>query len=255
MLGRWQWSQGDEPNPMFPLGTYRDVRVRRQVSVQARQPVLHGVLDARDKGLGVKGLVERLIVEDPAPSEVLGDIVIRVAIAIGTLNPDLFTADPLAKRLEDTDFIVDPIDAGVPRPVLFDHEFPQPRPHNPCQWHVVERHVLLATLAMGLEPGESFNHRAMERIIRPKREGLQQVWHHLAVMMAVGAPHNTMHMIPVGWTFRPRFVDQTVQGFFSNDREHHRADGAVWLGDGRFRQFIKECGLAVDVAGPPATIL
>jgi transposase InsO family protein len=88
----------------------------------------------------------------------------------------------------------------------------------------------------------------MERIIRPKHERLQQVWHHLAVMMAVGAPHNTMHIIPVGWTFRPRFVDQTVQGFFSNDREHHRADGAVWLGDGRFRQLIKECGLAVDVA-------
>jgi len=62
------------------------------------------------------------------------------------------------------DCIVDPVDAGVPRPILFHHQLPQPGTYHPGQRHLVECHVLLGTVAIDLQPSEDLDDGAMERM-------------------------------------------------------------------------------------------
>ena len=100
---------------------------------------------------------------------------------------------------------------------------------------------------MGLQPGESLDDRAMEHVIRPPGQRLQEVGHHLTIVVAIGAPHQTMDVVPIGWPLRPRFLDQTVQCRFADRWEHHLTDRAIRLGDRCFGQCIQESGFAVDV--------
>ena len=62
----------------FSLGVQRHRGIRRQRSIQTRQPMRHGLLHTGHKRLAIQGLVERLIVAHPLDGKILWDIVIRI---------------------------------------------------------------------------------------------------------------------------------------------------------------------------------
>jgi hypothetical protein len=52
-------------------------------------------LEGRDEGVGIEGLPECLVIRHALGGKVSGEVIIRIAIALGALDPDLLTTDAL----------------------------------------------------------------------------------------------------------------------------------------------------------------
>ena len=92
-----------------------NVRVLREAAVERLKRLDHVGAHASNEGLGVPRQAERGVVRVPVDLEVGRQILVGVAVAVGTHDPDLLAAQPLAQRFQDADLVGDPVD---PLPAL-----------------------------------------------------------------------------------------------------------------------------------------
>jgi hypothetical protein len=94
-LGR----QGGELDPALGLWENLDIGIARQGAIQRGEFVAHLLLDLLDKVRSLGGELERRIIGRALDRNVLGNIVIRVPIALGPDHPHFFAAELVAQGL------------------------------------------------------------------------------------------------------------------------------------------------------------
>ena len=110
-----------ELDPALGLRENLDVGIARQGAIQRGEFVAHLLLDLLDKVLSLGGELERRIIGRALDRKVLGDILIRVPIAIGPDDPDFFAAELVAQGLQHTHLIGEAVDPLAPLGIGFDH--------------------------------------------------------------------------------------------------------------------------------------
>jgi hypothetical protein len=88
-----------ELDPALGLRENLDVGIARQGAIQGGAFIAHLLLDVLEKGLSLGGQVQRGIRGGASDRKVLGDILIRVPIAIGPDAPDFFAAELVTQGL------------------------------------------------------------------------------------------------------------------------------------------------------------
>jgi hypothetical protein len=88
-------------------------------------------LDLLEKVRGVGGQPERSIIRRAADRKVLGDILIRVPIAIRADHPNFFAAELVAQGVQDTHLIGEAVDSLPPLGVGFEYSLTPVLPDDP----------------------------------------------------------------------------------------------------------------------------
>ena len=123
--------------------------VAGQRRVQLAQRRLDPVLQVGHEGAGVLGEIKARVVGRALGLEVLRQILVRVAVAVGADDPDLLGPQPLAQLAERAQLETDAVRA----PGLVDDRFaPLRRDH--LGWHVVGRNVAGGAVALAHDPVE-----------------------------------------------------------------------------------------------------
>jgi hypothetical protein len=94
-------------------------------------------LDLLDKVLSPGGELERRIIGRALDRKVLGDILIRVPIAIGPDHPDFFAAELVTEGLQHTHLIGEAVHPLAPLGISLHYRLTPVVPDYLLQWHVL----------------------------------------------------------------------------------------------------------------------
>jgi hypothetical protein len=150
-------------------------------------------LDLLEKVRYLGGELECGIIRRAVDLKVLGDILIRVPMAISPDHPKFFAAELVAQGLQDTHLVGEAVDPLAPLGIGFDHGLAPVVPDDPLQ-----RDVLLdgiganATGEIALEERERPDERLVGGVVRAKFQGLEERRQHPAIVGAVGAAHDRL---------------------------------------------------------------
>jgi hypothetical protein len=95
-------------------------------------------LDLLEKGRCLGGELECGIRRRAVDLKVLGDILIRVPIAISPDHPTFFAAELVAQGLQDTHLVGETVDPLAPLGIGFDHGLAPVVPDDPLQRDVLD---------------------------------------------------------------------------------------------------------------------
>ena len=143
--------------------------------IQRGEFVAHLLLDLLDKVRRLGGELERRIIGRALNLKVLGDIVIRVPIAIGPDDPEFFAAELITEGLEHTYLIGEAVHPLAPLGIGFHHRLAPGVPD-----HAFQRHVLLdgigpdTTGEVLLEERERTDEGLMGGVVRAKFQGRKE---------------------------------------------------------------------------------
>jgi hypothetical protein len=110
-------------------------------------------LQGPDKLLGVLGLLQFFIVGGTLGAEICRQIVIRVTETIRAFNPNFLAPQAFSKCLQDTDFVVDAVDALGSVGRCLQKNILELGPDDTVDRDLVTGDKLLSTVAVGFEPG------------------------------------------------------------------------------------------------------
>jgi len=76
-------------------------------------------------------------------------------------------------------------------------------------------------------------------------QGIQNQGQHAPVMVAIGAAHQGMHMVPIGWTLRPILLHKRRKGGFAHDGIEDLVNNTARMVQRCFGEFEQQCGFPV----------
>ena len=130
------------------------------------------MLEGGDEGVGIEGLLERLVIRQALGGKVSGEVIIRIALTLGALDPDLFTTDALTQGMEGRHLIIDPVHPRVAFGVWREDQL-APLTRDPP----VAGHIVLDPIAASFAPRillhqvECCEHGLMVRVGRRELQG------------------------------------------------------------------------------------
>jgi len=80
-------------------GSQFNLGVARQPLVELSQCFSHCLLDRGDKYVGVLRELEGIVVDSALAIEIGGQVIVRIAVAIGAFDPNLFAPQPFTQGL------------------------------------------------------------------------------------------------------------------------------------------------------------
>jgi hypothetical protein len=127
-----------DPSVFLPFPADPDELIGWHARIQGPKRLTHFGLEIGDEAIGFERQLQRLIIRYALRLEVGREVLIGVAVSVGTDDPDLFAAQLFAKGLQNADFIGDPVDALPPLGILLDNGFSPESAHD-----IVDRHHFL----------------------------------------------------------------------------------------------------------------
>ena len=108
---------------------------------------------------------------------------------------------------------------------------------------------LLAVVAVGPQPVQGRDHRAMGAVVGPKRQGVQNGRQHAPLVVTVGAVNQGLNPLAKGRLGGLAFLDQGRQGGLADQRKEHLTHAPVGLVEGG-----RSAGPRTEPAGLVGTI-
>jgi hypothetical protein len=145
-----------DPSVFLPLPSDPDELIGWHARIQGPERLAHFDLEIGEEAIGFERQLQCLIIRYALGLEIRREVLIGVAISVGTDDPDLFAAQLFAKGLQNADLIGDPVDALPPLSILLDNGFSPESAHD-----IVDRHYFLG--GKGLEFRVSVTLQEIER--------------------------------------------------------------------------------------------
>lgn len=190
----------------------------------------------------IRRQIERVVVGRPPALEILGQIVVRIAIAVRVDHPDLLGPDAVAQLAEDAKLITDPVDT----PVLSNDRAAPFRRNDPFDRHPVPRHNPASGFEGPLDPVQRPKHGLMHGIVRTKFQNRKKLRQDSSIVTGVGSTHNLVDA-PFERALRPMLLDDRRKLFLARYRKDHIADPATRRLDRGTRDIDQQPLLAVNL--------
>src|SRR5437588_4576345 len=201
-----------------------------QRPVEGLQSSDHLLLQGVHERLGLVRLPQGFIIFHSLFLKVFGEVVIGIAVLVGTHDPQFTTAQPLAQGLKHTAFVVHAVDTLFSILVLLDHHLLPHRAHHTFDRHILIHRVIDAwRYRVALDQVQGAHDGLVHAIARTHVQHVEQPRHHASIVIAIGGAHLQVHLLLVA-TLGLVLLDNGFALLFADGGEDASANGLFGMG-------------------------
>ena len=196
--------------------------------------------------LSLVRLPQGLVVLLPLFLKIFGEVIVGIAVFVGTHDPQFTTAQPLAQGLKHTEFVVHAVDPLFPILVLLEHHLLPHRAHHPCERNILVHRVIDARCpSVALDQVQGTHDGLMHAIGRTHIQHVEQPRHHAPIVIAIGGAHLQVHLLLVA-TLGLVLLDNGFALLFADGGKDAGANGLFGMGKRGVGHLIQEAWLIID---------
>ena len=170
-----------------------NVGIARHSMVERAQSVSQFNAQALYEIARLHGQTEASVTGRATVGEVGRQVFVGIAETVGPGNPNLLATQPLAQSLQDTNLIIDPIDALSAARRVLDDEVAPLGTNDAFDGDFVGPEIL-ASLALGASDYvQGVEQRTVSAVVGAKLQRRQQLRHHAPVIRTIRSAHRGMH--------------------------------------------------------------